>query len=166
MDEIYDEKSSLSIVDLMMQSKWIAYGTVCSRREEDSDSYYSFKTKQALFGDLDNMNMVVIEPTCLKRTVRFGFRSQREVVAFSLKGGLELSGDDFVLPIIHDPINGECYIKIPDAVIKKNSLFQMISSSFSQEPKTDIQKSEKYSGYKFILFEEFKTNLEDLRRDI
>jgi len=166
MNEMSEEKVSLSFFDLIMQSKWIACGTVCSRKDESEDGSYCFKVKQALFGDLDNKDGIVIEPTCLKRTVRFGFRSQREVVAFSLKGDSEVSGEDFVLPIIHDPINSECYIKIPDTIVKKKTWSQMISSSFSSEPNTEKLGSETYSNSQFILYEEFKRSLEDLCRDL
>ena len=151
---------------MIVRSQWIAYGVIHSSQGEDGEAGYRLEVSQSMYGDVAARASVSVEPGCLNRTVRFSFRSQREVVVFSLGGGSAVMGDDLVLPVVHDPINDERYIKIPAEFVKKTKLRESISQRFSVRSNVEESNPEPAFGSQFVLFEEFKTNLGDLCRDL
>ncbi len=159
------ESVSASFLEKISHSRWIACGTVCANRGEEGDSVYRLKVSNILYGDVDPSLQIFVERDRLNKTVRFGLRSQREVVVFSLSGEGEISGDDLILSVIHDPINNMRYIKIPVEFVKKDSLQKTISHYLKSRMNGEPSDENMTFDSQFVQFEELRIILGSIFRN-
>lgn len=164
-DGTADVRKPATLLEYILHAQFVVYGTIRTERRGDASDEYRLEILQVMHGEIDPFQPVSVDPACLKRTVRFGFQPQREVVVFSLGGGSDVSGDDLVLPVILDPINNEKYVKIPPELTGKSTLRKTLARKWGAG-RNRPPKPATWFDTSFVLFEEFKTNLGDLCRDL
>lgn len=164
-DRLEGDRKPATLTDYIEQARYIVYGAILAESGEGRTDEYRLEIVRILSGELDPCQPVAVDPDCLRRTVRFGLSSRREVVAFSLRGGATLSGDDLILPVILDPLNNEKYVKIPPELAGKDSLRESLARKWSTRRNPSPKPAMCYD-VPFVPFEEFTADLSGLCRDL